>query len=243
MPKVKIKDLTVTYTYEKEKIKAIDKLSLEIPENRITVIIGPSGCGKTTLLKSILGLLKIDSGDIFFEGENLKNLTPQKRNFAYISQNIVLYPHLTIFDNIALPLKEQKVNPTIIYKKINEISKIFEIEKLLSRKPNQLSIGQQQRIQLAKALVKESRLYLFDEPFANLDEATRQMLRRYLKCCQEEFGLTVIFITHKIEEAMSLADKLVIMNNGIIVEEGDPQDIYDYSTSEVFQELRNINRN
>ena len=217
MHKLKINNLTVEYQYENEVIKAIDNLSLNVQNEKITVIIGKSGCGKTTLLKSILGLLKIKDGEILYNDEEISKISVQNRKFSYVSQNVVLFPHLTIFDNIALPLKEQKVKPGEIYKRVNSISNFFEIEKLLSRKPDQLSVGQQQKIQLAKALIKEANLYLFDEPFANLDEVTRQSLRHYLKCYQEEYGLTMIFITHRIDEAMSLADNLIVMDNGKIV--------------------------
>ena len=237
MAKLNINNLHISYENEGNIVEAINNLSTVIPDKKITVIIGKSGCGKTTLLKAILGLIKIDSGSIFVDENDISNITTQNRNFSYISQNVVLFPHLTIFDNIALPLKEKKVKSPLIYEKIKQISKIFEIDKLLSRKPKQLSAGQQQKVLLAKSLIKDSKLYLFDEPFANLDDVTRRKLRMYLRCYQEENELSIIFVTHKIDEAISLADNLIVMDEGKIVAQGNPQDIYDFSTEKAVKDL------
>lgn len=221
MYKLKIEKLNAYYTNKKTKTKVLDDFSLNLKQGELLVILGPSGCGKTTLLKCITGTLDYDEGYIEINGIDAQRLSIKDRNLAYVSQSFFTYGFMSVYNNIALPLKAQKVPIEEIEQRVLEISKKLEIDYLLSRRPKQLSGGQQQKVALARALIKNPDIYLFDEPLSNLDPLVKVELKKTIKKIKEEYNATMIFVTHDINDAIYLADRVIIMNNGKIVEEGN----------------------
>lgn len=216
MEKLAINQLFAGYQNGEEHIEVLRGVNMTLNDGDFAVLLGASGCGKTTLLKIIAGLLPYHAGDIFLDGQDVDRLPVQKRNVAYVAQNTVLYPHLTIFDNLALPLKQQRKPATEIYAAVERISQVIEMGDFLSRKPSQLSVGQQQRIALGKNLIKDASIYLFDEPFSSLDLQLRQKLSSYLHNEQKTRNLTVLFVTHNLSDIVTSSDKVFFMDNGII---------------------------
>jgi len=211
------------------KVEALKEVSLDFRSGALTAILGPSGCGKTTLLRSIAGFITVDAGRIRFDAEEVTALPPQKRGTAMVFQNYALWPHMTIFENVAYGLRLQKVPPGEIQRRVRKVLELVEIGSLAdveSRKPAALSGGQQQRVALARALVVEPKVLLMDEPLSNLDAKVRQRLRGELRRLQRQVGITAIYVTHDQEEALALADTVVLMDQGRIVQTGSPQDIY-----------------
>mgnify|MGYP003288935011 CR=1 FL=1 len=225
MYKLKIENLTAYYTNKKIKTKALDNFSLNLKQGELLVILGPSGCGKTTLLKCITGTLDYDEGYIEISGIDAQRLSIKDRNLAYVSQSFYTYGFMSVYNNIALPLKAQKVPLEEIEQRVLEISKKLEIDYLLSRRPKQLSGGQQQKVALARALIKNPDIYLFDEPLSNLDPLVKVELKKEIKKIKEEYNATMIFVTHDINDALYLADRVIIMDQGKIVEEGNIHEI------------------
>ncbi|MBR1582122.1 MAG: ATP-binding cassette domain-containing protein, partial [Bacilli bacterium] len=178
---VEIKNLKSGYIVNKEYVPVFNDFNLEIEENKITAILGPNGCGKTTLLKIIAGLHFYEEGDVILDNKSVEKIPIQKRDLSYIAQDIALFPHWSVFENIAYPLRSHKVKAAEIFKKVEDIAKEFEIEHLLSRNPSELSLGQQQKVILARAIIRDAKLYLFDEPFSNIDEENKQVLLGFLK--------------------------------------------------------------
>ena len=221
MYKLKIEKLNAYYTNKKTKTKVLDDFSLNLKQGELLVILGPSGCGKTTLLKCITGTLDYDEGYIEINGIDAQRLSIKDRNLAYVSQSFFTYGFMSVYNNIALPLKAQKVPIEEIEHRVLEISKKLEIDYLLSRRPKQLSGGQQQKVALARALIKNPDIYLFDEPLSNLDPLVKVELKKTIKKIKEEYNATMIFVTHDINDAIYLADRVIIMNDGKIVEEGN----------------------
>ena len=227
MSKIIIKDLIVEYPGRKRKdppFLVLDKLNAIFEDGSFNVIIGKSGCGKTTLLKTIIGILPYD-GDIDVDGNDFDLYTIAERNLAYVSQDFALYPHLTIFDNIAFPLKLNGALREEIIDTVSKVAKELDLTHCLTRKPRHLSGGQQQRVALARALVKSPSIYLFDEPLSNVDQQFRAEERHYIKSTVKKYGATAIYVTHDLKEAWSLADKIFIMDEGKIVLEGTPVEI------------------
>ena len=211
------------------KIEALKDVSLEFSSGDMTAILGPSGCGKTTLLRSIAGFIRVDMGQILFDGEDVTQLPPQKRGTAMVFQNYALWPHMTIFENVAYGLRLQKVATVEIRRRVHEVLEMVEIANLSeveTRRPGALSGGQQQRVALARALVVNPRVLLMDEPLSNLDAKVRQRLRAELRRLQKQVGITAIYVTHDQEEALALADTVVLMNQGQIIQTGTPQAVY-----------------
>lgn len=202
-------------------------LSLKAAGGSLTVLAGPSGCGKSTTLRMIAGLEKPTSGQIELGGRRIDALPPHKRDVAMVFQNHALYPHMTVGGNLGMPLKARGENSEIIQKKINEVARALSIDGLLGRKPAELSGGERQRVALGRALIRQPGLFLLDEPLSSLDAPLRGVLRRDIRKLQKQLGSPTIYVTHDQEEAMSLADNLVIMNRGEIVQQGPPQRIYD----------------
>jgi len=235
MPKIILKGVSVTYKTKKESTIALDSLSGEL-EDSFNVILGYSGCGKTTLLKTLAGLVDYE-GDIFFGLEDVKNIPTNKRNMAMVSQQYILYPTMTIFDNIAFPLKLKGCKPDEIIRSVKDIAEKLSLTHCLTRKPRQLSGGQQQRVAIARALVKEPSICLLDEPLSNIDPHLRSEERLLIKTALKESGCTVVYVTHDLNEAMALADNLVIMDEGKIVISGNPLDVYN-SDNEVITALK-----
>lgn len=212
--------------YEKD-VAVIDDFNLSIEDGDFVVFLGPSGCGKSTLLRIIAGLIDIDGGSIFMDGENITNSLPKDRNMAFVFQNYALYPHMTVSENITVSLKLKKVPKEKIESKLNEIAKLLSIEDLLNRYPRELSGGQQQRVALARAIIRSPKAYLMDEPLSNLDAKLRQKMRFEIMKLYEKLKITTIYVTHDQVEAMTMATKVVLLNKGEIIQSGPPQELFD----------------
>lgn len=225
MNRLVIENLNVSYHSKKEIVSVLKDFSLRLAQGELLVILGPSGCGKTTLLKTIAGIIPYDSGSMNISGIDAEKLTVKNRNLAYVSQNYVTYSFLSVYNNIALPLKAQKIPLDEIERRVSAISKKLGIDYLLSRKPKVLSGGQQQRVALAKALIKNPDIYLFDEPFSNLDPKMRVELRKLLKQIKEEYNASMIFVTHDVNDALYLADRVLIMEEGEVYHELTPREL------------------
>jgi len=204
----------------------ISKFNLEVEKGKFIVLLGPSGCGKSTLLRMIAGLEKIDYGKILLENNLLNNLLPSKRQIAMVFQSYALYPHMNVFENISFGLKSEKISKDQIKEKVIEAAKILKIEDLLDRRPKELSGGQRQRVAIGRAITRNPKLFLFDEPLSNLDAALRSEMRVEISKLHKRLKSNIVYVTHDQIEAMTLADKIVIMNNGKIEQYGSPEDIY-----------------
>ena len=202
-------------------------ITLTVRDGEFFVLLGPSGSGKTTLLRIIAGLEKPTEGRVYIDGVDVTDLPPRKRDVAMVFQTWALYPHMTVFDNIAFPLKIRGLDRGEIEKKVKEVAELLGISELLSRYPRQLSGGQQQRVALARALVRNPKVWLMDEPLSNLDAILRVHMRVELKRLQRELKITTIYVTHDQAEAMSMADRIGVMNSGIMVQVGSPDEVYD----------------
>lgn len=212
--------------YEKD-VAVIDDFNLSIEDGDFVVFLGPSGCGKSTLLRIIAGLIDIDSGSIFMDGENITNSLPKDRNMAFVFQNYALYPHMTVSENITVSLKLKKVPKEKIESKLKEIAELLSIEDLLTRYPRELSGGQQQRVALARAIIRSPKAYLMDEPLSNLDAKLRQKMRFEIMKLYEKLKITTIYVTHDQVEAMTMATRVVLLNKGEIIQSGPPQELFD----------------
>ncbi len=206
--------------------KVISKFNLKVEKGKFLVLLGPSGCGKSTLLRMIAGLEKIDKGKIVLENNLLNDLLPSKRQIAMVFKSYALYPHMNVFQNISFGLTAEKIEKNKIKQKVLEASKILKIEELLDRKPKELSGGQRQRVAIGRAITRNPKLFLFDEPLSNLDAALRSEMRVEISKLHKKLRSNIVYVTHDQIEAMTLADKIVIMNKGKIEQFGDPDDIY-----------------
>lgn len=204
----------------------IDNLNLEIKEGERTIFLGPSGCGKSTILRMIAGLEKVTGGDIYLDDNNVTHLLPGERNVAMVFQNYALYPHMTVENNILYALKRNKVPKDERRLRLEKVLKILEIEQFRKRMPKDLSGGQRQRVALARATVKQSNYFLLDEPLSNLDAKLRVIARRELLKIHEEFGQTFVYVTHDQVEAMSLGDRIVVLNKGEVQMVDSPENVY-----------------
>ena len=204
----------------------ISKFNLEVEKGKFIVLLGPSGCGKSTLLRMIAGLEKIDHGKILLENNLLNDLLPSKRQIAMVFQSYALYPHMSVFENISFGLKSEKISKNQIKDKVVEASKTLKIEELLDRRPKELSGGQRQRVAIGRAITRNPKLFLFDEPLSNLDAALRSEMRVEISKLHKKLKSNIVYVTHDQVEAMTLADKIVIMNKGKIEQSGNPDDIY-----------------
>ena len=204
----------------------ISKFNLEVERGKFIVLLGPSGCGKSTLLRMIAGLEKIDNGKILLENNLLNDLLPSKRQIAMVFQSYALYPHMNVFQNISFGLKSEKISRNQIKDKVLEVAKILKIEELLSRRPKELSGGQRQRVAIGRAITRNPKLFLFDEPLSNLDTALRTEMRVEISKLHKKLKSNVVYVTHDQIEAMTLADKIVIMNKGKIEQFDSPENIY-----------------
>ena len=209
-------------------VTAVSKINLEINDGEFIVILGPSGCGKTTTMRMVAGLEDPTSGKIMIDDLVVNDLEPKDRDVAMVFQNYGLYPHLNVFDNIRFPLKVRKVDPEKQNTRVKKAAKLVELEHLLDRKPKELSGGQRQRVALARAIVREPKVFLMDEPLSNLDAKLRVSTRSQLQNLHHELKVTTIYVTHDQVEAMTLADRVVVMNHGNIQQIGTPSTIYNY---------------
>ncbi len=230
--KVSIRNLTKVFDSENKTIKAVDDVSLDIEPGEFVCLLGPSGCGKTTTLRMLAGFEIPTSGSIFIGEKDIANLTPDKRNTAMVFQNYALFPHLDVYDNISYGLKVKKIPKKEIKERVDEILKIMKMEEFIHRMPSQMSGGQQQRVSLARALIMNSEVLLFDEPLSNLDAKLRLHMRDEIRKLQKRIGITSIYVTHDQAEAMALSDKVVIMKDGKIIQVGSPKEIYQKPNSE-----------
>ena len=207
-------------------VRAVNQVDLETAEGEFLVLLGPSGCGKTTLLRMIAGIEEPTAGDILIDGRVVTHLPPRMRNIAMVFQSYALYPHMSVYRNIAFPLRTRKVEKTTIKKKVVWAAEMFGIERLLDRKPRELSGGERQRVALARAMVREPSVFLLDEPLSNLDAILRASAREELRQFQKRVKVTTIYVTHDQVEAMGLGDRIVVMSQGRIRQIGTPPDIY-----------------
>jgi len=204
-----------------------EDFNLEVAEGEFLVLVGPSGCGKSTLLRMAAGLEETTSGIIEIGGQNVTDWTPQKRNIAMVFQNYALYPHMTVRGNLAYPLKMRHTPRAEIKKRVQDISELLGLEKLLNRKPNQLSGGQSQRVAMGRALVRNPDVFLMDEPLSNLDAKLRVRLRAEIVELQNRSGKTTLYVTHDQTEAMTLGDRVAVLKDGALMQVGSPQTLYD----------------
>jgi multiple sugar transport system ATP-binding protein len=206
---------------------AVKGVDLEIPAGEFTVLVGQSGCGKSTLLRTIAGLEDADKGTIEIAGEVVNHVLPRDRDIAMVFQNYALYPYMTVFDNISFGLRARKTPRAEIEPKVRRAAQMLAIESLLDRFPRQLSGGQLQRVAIGRAIVRNARLYLFDEPLSNLDAQLREEMRGEIKRLHQELGKTMIYVTHDQIEAMTMADRIVLLRDGRIEQAGSPLDLYE----------------
>jgi sn-glycerol 3-phosphate transport system ATP-binding protein len=217
-------------TYPK-KIEAVQKINAQISDGEFVVIVGPSGCGKSTLLRMIAGLETVTSGEIFIGDTLVNHLEPAQRDVAMVFQNYALYPHMSVFENMAYALKIRGLAKNEIKQRVADVAKILEIEPLLSRKPQALSGGQRQRVAMGRCIVRNPKLFLFDEPLSNLDAKLRHQMRLELKKLHHRLKTTSLYVTHDQVEAMTLGDRLIVMNQGKVEQIGSPIEIYQHPTT------------
>jgi multiple sugar transport system ATP-binding protein len=224
---VSVTDLHKRYGDRKNRVPAVDGISFELEEGEFYTLLGPSGCGKTTSLRMLAGLERISSGTIRIGETVVNELPPRSRNVAMVFQSYALYPHLSVFENLAYPLRIRGTPKTSITPRVHEVARLLQIEALLERRPKQLSGGQRQRVALGRAIVRHPAVFLMDEPLSNLDAQLRVHTRGELKRLQSELGVTTIYVTHDQAEAMTLADRVAIMRDGVLQQVGPPREIYD----------------
>ena len=226
---------------------ALDNVNLDVPSGELVALLGPSGCGKTTLLRIIAGLESPDSGSIHFHGEEATNRDVRERQVGFVFQHYALFRHMTVFENVAFGLrvrpKKQRPTEAEIHRRVHQLLELVQLDWLADRYPPQLSGGQRQRIALARALAVEPKVLLLDEPFGALDAKVRKDLRRWLRRLHDELHITSVFVTHDQEEALEVADRIVVMNQGHIEQIGSPQEVYDNPVSPfVYKFLGNVNQ-
>ena len=208
--------------------EAVKDFNLDVADKEFIIFVGPSGCGKSTTLRMIAGLEEISSGDLIIDGKVMNDVEPKDRDIAMVFQNYALYPHMTVFDNMAFGLKLRKVPKDEIKAKVEEAARILDLEKLLDRKPKALSGGQRQRVAMGRAIVRNPKVFLMDEPLSNLDAKLRVQMRIEISKIHQRLGATIIYVTHDQTEAMTLGDRIVIMKDGIIQQVGTPQEVFDH---------------
>jgi len=222
MKTLKIEDLSKNFG----STEVLRKINLEIDEGNFLVLLGPSGCGKSTLLNIIAGLETINEGNVFIDDYNVSKVEPKDRNIAMVFQSYALYPSMNVRENMIFGLKQAKTSKEKIEQQLEKVSKFLQVDQLLERKPSQLSGGQRQRVAIGRALVREPRIFLFDEPLSNLDAKLRVEMRREIKKLHQQLKTTVVYVTHDQTEAMSLGTRIAIMNHGVIQQNDTPEIIY-----------------
>ena len=222
MKTLKIEDLSKNFGTT----EVLKKINLEIDEGNFLVLLGPSGCGKSTLLNIIAGLETINEGSVYIDDYNVSKVEPKDRNIAMVFQSYALYPSMNVRENMIFGLKQAKTSKEKIQEQLEKVSKFLQVDQLLERKPSQLSGGQRQRVAIGRALVREPRIFLFDEPLSNLDAKLRVEMRREIKKLHQQLKTTVVYVTHDQTEAMSLGTNIAIMNHGVIQQNDTPENIY-----------------
>ncbi|MBI9070394.1 MAG: sn-glycerol-3-phosphate ABC transporter ATP-binding protein UgpC [Melioribacteraceae bacterium] len=213
------------------KINAVDNVNLEVKDKEFVVLVGPSGCGKSTTLRMIAGLEEITKGELYIGGNIVNNVPPKDRDIAMVFQNYALYPHMTVYDNMAFGLKLRKFKKTEIAERVNYAANILGIEELLSRKPKALSGGQRQRVALGRTIVRKPKVFLFDEPLSNLDAKLRVQMRTEISKLHNKLQTTMIYVTHDQTEAMTMGDRIVIMKDGLVNQVDTPINLYNNPTN------------
>lgn len=234
---IKFEDFSCYYKNKTGYTKALDHLDFSIESGELFVIAGKSGCGKTSLLKCILGHCEYMEGKLFIDGVSMEDFDVKSENIGYVRQESDLYPHLTVYENIAFPLRMMHTVQSEVDRRVKEIADKLDIRYLLTRKPRQLSGGQHQRIAIARALVKDPSILLLDEPFSNIDPTLRGQLRQLVKQLHQDYQTTMLFVTHDLEEAFSLADRILVLDNGHVEEIGVPIDLIHNHKSELLKEF------
>jgi len=226
--KLKIADMKKHY----KNGDGVDGINIDVHEGEFVTMLGPSGCGKSTILRTLGGFLSVDSGDILIDGVSVKNLPPEKRPTAMVFQSYNLWPHMTVYENLAFGLEIKKISKNVIKAEVERGLALVNMSGFEKKYPGQLSGGQQQRVAIARALLLKPSVLLLDEPFSALDAKIRSQMREELKRIQEELNITVVFVTHDQEEAMALSHRIVVMNKGVIEQIGTPEEIYDRPASQ-----------
>ena len=206
---------------------AVNDVSIDVADGEFVILVGPSGCGKSTLLRMIVGLEDITSGDMLIDGERVNDLAPRDRNLAMVFQNYALYPHLTVYENIAFPLRLAKRSKEEIDEKVREASRTLDLDEHLERKPANLSGGQRQRVAMGWAIVRDAKAFLFDEPLSNLDAKLRGQMRTEISRLQKRLGITTVYVTHDQTEAMTLGDRVAVMKKGVLQQLASPRELYE----------------
>ena len=206
--------------------EAVKDFNLDVEDKEFIIFVGPSGCGKSTTLRMIAGLEEISSGDLIIDGKRMNDIEPKDRDIAMVFQNYALYPHMTVFDNMAFGLKLRKVPKEEIKAKVEEAARILDLEKLLDRKPKALSGGQRQRVAMGRAIVRNPKVFLMDEPLSNLDAKLRVQMRSEIASLHNRLGATIIYVTHDQTEAMTLGTRIVVLKDGVIMQVDSPQKLY-----------------
>ncbi len=217
-------NLTIT----DEGVVAVHDFNLEIKDKEFIVLVGPSGCGKSTTLRMVAGLEEITDGELYIGGQLMNDVAPKDRDIAMVFQNYALYPHMTVWENIAFPLKLRKVPKDEIDKKVKQAAEILDITQYLDRKPKALSGGQRQRVAIGRAIVREPKVFLMDEPLSNLDAKLRNQMRAEIIKLRERIDTTFIYVTHDQTEAMTLGDRIVVMKDGVVQQIGTPQEVFNH---------------
>jgi multiple sugar transport system ATP-binding protein len=224
MAQVTIKDMVKRFP---NGALAVDNLNLKVTDGEFLVLLGPSGCGKTTTLRSVAGLERQTTGDIFIGDRLVNDLPPGLRDIAFVFQFYALYPHMSVYDNIAFPLRAAQMNKVEVDQRVKKVAEQLRIEHVLRRRPNRLASGDQQRVALGRAMVRQPQVFLMDEPLTNLDAGLRADMRAELKHLQSDLGITMIYVTHDQTEAMSMSQRIAVMNQGVLQQLGAPLEIYE----------------
>jgi sn-glycerol 3-phosphate transport system ATP-binding protein len=226
MASITLKSVVKRYRTGKTELQVIHGVSAEVADGEFIVIVGPSGCGKSTLLRMVAGLEEVSSGEISIGARVVNDLEPAERDIAMVFQNYALYPHMSVFENMAYGLKIARVPPDEIKARVDKAAKILEIGPFLQRKPRELSGGQRQRVAMGRAIVRQPQVFLFDEPLSNLDAKLRAQTRLEIQKLHRELGITSLFVTHDQVEAMTLAQRMIVMNAGVMEQFGTPEEVY-----------------
>jgi multiple sugar transport system ATP-binding protein len=225
MATVELKNISKVY---EGNVQAVKDANITVNDKEFVVLVGPSGCGKTTTLRMVAGLEDISGGELYIDGKLVNDIPPKDRDIAMVFQNYALYPHMTVYDNMAFGLKIRKFNKDEIRQRVDEAARILDIEELLDRKPKALSGGQRQRVAVGRAIVRKPKVFLFDEPLSNLDAKLRVQMRAEISALHHRLQATMVYVTHDQVEAMTMGDKIVVMRDGVIQQIGDPLTLYNF---------------